>query len=304
MRGMIGLGARGAAVLACAATMMTPVLASDLPPLPALSRQAAGPAWSPADETAHQYRPWRSRRYRGGGGGSGELIGALLVLGGIAAVAVAIDRSQDRRREHTEGEEYPYPEGEPAYDDDDGGDEDRAGYGERARSQADYGGYAQRRSDDRYAAGEGWRRRTAEDRGYARRYDDQGYVEPARPRPRADYGSAGRAPPVAAPAQSQRPVSAPASQSARYAGRSAEQSAYGGGVAPDEDEAAKASVDRNAAVEACTAEAARSGWIEEINDIEMTEGEWRVRGDYRDGSAFTCSVDAKGQARIASASQA
>lgn len=52
------------------------------------------------------------------------------------------------------------------------------------------------------------------------------------------------------------------------------------------------------AVDACSAEAARSGEIDEIFDVEKIDGEWRVKGDYRNGRAFTCSVDGNGKAYV------
>ena len=52
------------------------------------------------------------------------------------------------------------------------------------------------------------------------------------------------------------------------------------------------------AVDACSAEAARAGEIDEIFDVEKIDGEWRVRGDYRNGREFTCSVDGNGRAYV------
>lgn len=52
------------------------------------------------------------------------------------------------------------------------------------------------------------------------------------------------------------------------------------------------------AVDACSAEAARSGQVDEIFDVDKIDGEWRVKGDYRDGREFTCSVDANGRAYV------
>ena len=52
------------------------------------------------------------------------------------------------------------------------------------------------------------------------------------------------------------------------------------------------------AVASCSTEAARSGEIDEIFDVEKIDGEWRVRGDYRNGREFTCSVDGDGRAYV------
>ena len=58
------------------------------------------------------------------------------------------------------------------------------------------------------------------------------------------------------------------------------------------------------AVDACAAEAARTGQIDEIFDVEKIDGEWRVKGDYRNGREFTCSVDANGRATVGEGDQA
>lgn len=58
------------------------------------------------------------------------------------------------------------------------------------------------------------------------------------------------------------------------------------------------------AVDACAAEAARSGQVDEIFDVERIDGEWRVKGDYRNGRTFTCSVDGNGKAYVGADDQA
>ena len=52
------------------------------------------------------------------------------------------------------------------------------------------------------------------------------------------------------------------------------------------------------AVQACSAAAARSGEVDEIFDVEKIDGEWRVKGDYRNGRVFSCSVDGNGKAYV------
>lgn len=52
------------------------------------------------------------------------------------------------------------------------------------------------------------------------------------------------------------------------------------------------------AVDACAAEAGRTGQVDEIFGVERIDGEWRVKGDYRNGRAFTCSVDGNGKAYV------
>ena len=58
------------------------------------------------------------------------------------------------------------------------------------------------------------------------------------------------------------------------------------------------------AIDACAAEAARTGQIDEIFDVEKIDGEWRVKGDYRTGREFTCTVDANGRAYVGEGDQA
>ena len=153
----------------------------------------AGTAWSPADERYEARRHWKRHRHNDGIDG-GDLLGGLLVLGGIAAVAAAIDKSGDEQRARRDGESYP----QRAYD---------------------YRG-------DQVAQSE-WRGR---ERSFA---DEQ---------------------------------------------------------------------DR--AVEACSAEAAGSGQVDEIHAVEWLESEWRVRGDYQGGGGFTCSVDGNGKAYVGMGDQA
>jgi len=64
----------------------------------------------------------------------------------------------------------------------------------------------------------------------------------------------------------------------------------------DRDDARGPGADR--AVDACSAEAARSGQVDEIFDVEKIDGEWRVKGDYRNGREFTCTVDGNGRAYV------
>ena len=56
--------------------------------------------------------------------------------------------------------------------------------------------------------------------------------------------------------------------------------------------------DTDRAVDACSAEAARSGEVDEIFDVAKIDGEWRVKGDYRNGREFTCTVDGNGKAYV------
>lgn len=171
---------------AAAATRSVPIA------IPLSAKPAQAPAWSPADEIFNDRRSRRYRHHRGGIDG-GDVLAGILVIGGIAAIASAADKSRDSRADRRD-----YPR------------------------------------DDR-------------------RYD---YRSDRRER---DYGSGYR----------------------------------GNG---------RGAMDR--AVDACAAEAERGGRVDEIFDVERIDGEWRVRGDYRDGRAFSCSVDGNGRAYVGSGDRA
>jgi len=152
----------------------------------------AATAWSAADERYEARRHWKRHRHNDGIDG-GDLLVGLLVLGGVAAVAGAIDKSGDQQRERRSSGDYP-----------------------------------QRPYDYR---GNDWR-------GDEPRDDDW----------RGQQPSSSRA------------------------------------------------MDR--AVEACSAEAARTGRVDEIYAVDRIDGEWRVRGDYEGGGEFTCTVDSGGRAYV------
>jgi len=197
--------ARAATVLAAATMTLSPVIAATpakpkpKPPITVpialpLSHRPVLQAWTPADDTVYDHRRWRRYRHHDGIDG-GDVIGGLLVLGGIAAVAAAIDKDKQERRDRTQGRDYPY-------------------------------------------RGDSYR-----DRPY-----DYREGEAAR-----DYGRE------------------------RY----------------DQD---PREADR--AVDACSAEAARTGRVDEIFDVQKIDGEWRVKGDFAGGGDFTCTVDANGRAYV------
>ena len=208
MRRVSGPISRCLAAAACAVLISTSALAvpASNPAKPRAARTVpitiplsvmpvTGTAWSPADERYEARRHWKRHRHNDGIDG-GDLLGGLLVLGGIAAVAAAIDKSDDEVRERREGGTYsqrPY-----GYRDD------------QDRSEID-------RRDD-------WREQGGQNRSFADQQDR--------------------------------------------------------------------------AVDACTAEAARSGQIDEIDEVEWVDTSWSVRGDYQGGGAFTCSVDADGRAFV------
>jgi hypothetical protein len=190
---------RATALLAAATMIAPPAYATRTVPItiPLSAKPEPRPAWSPADDTAANHRRWR---HRNRGSTVGNVLTGLLVIGGIAAVAKAIDKDQEkRRRDRTQGRDYPYRDGPYDYRD----------------TETD--------SDDPVA-----------ERDYGR---DE-------PIGRGDSRAADRA------------------------------------------------------VDACTAEAERSGRVDEIFDVDVVAGEWRVQGDYADGREFTCTVDRNGRAYV------
>lgn len=58
------------------------------------------------------------------------------------------------------------------------------------------------------------------------------------------------------------------------------------------------------AVSACSAEAARSGKVDEIFKVDKIDGEWRVKGNYTNGREFSCTVDGNGKAFVGQGYQA
>jgi len=185
------IASRAAAALAAATMVVSPAMATRTVPItvPLSAKPAASSTWTPSDDIFANHR--RNR----GGSTVGNVLTGLLVIGGIAAVAKAIDKDQEkRRRDRTQGRDYPYDE---PYD-----------YRDSERDRRD--------------------------------------------------GSFGR-------------------------GESRE-------------------ADR--AVDACAAEAARTGRVDEILDVARMGDEWRVRGDFDDGRAFSCSVGRDGRAYVGLDSQA
>lgn len=201
MRRIANRISRVAVVVACAALTWTGALAAPVKPtgpktvpitLPLSVAPVAANAWSPADERYEKRRHWKRHRHNDGIDG-GDLLGGLLVLGGIAAIAAAIDKSGDEQRARRDAETYP-------------------------QRPYDYRGEEDARDE--------WR---GQGRSFA--------------------------------------------------------------------------VEQDRAVAACSAEAARSGRVDEIFEVEWLDSEWRVRGDYAGGGAFTCSVDANGRAYVATGDQ-
>ena len=184
-----------ATLLATATMTVSPVAAATrtVPITIPLSAKPVQPsAWNTADQTYNKHR-WGSYRRHHDRIDGGDLLAGILVIGGIAAIASAVDKNKDQRRDRRD-----YPQNDRRYDyRDDGRDRD-------------------------YRGGDPGNGRGAMDR----------------------------------------------------------------------------------AVDACAAEAARTGQVDEIFDVERIDGEWRVKGDYRNGREFTCSVDGNGKAYVGVGDQA
>jgi hypothetical protein len=105
------------AMLAALSLTAIPAQAADLPvPVVPVDAQVA-PSWAPGDEIAaghRRYRHYRHHRHRGIDGG--DILAGILIIGGIAAIASAAEKSRDRypRRDTR----YPEPRrGDYRYDD-------------------------------------------------------------------------------------------------------------------------------------------------------------------------------------------
>lgn len=192
-----------AATMLAGATMIAAPVAAASRTVPVTMPPGARPivplAWVTSADTYRDHR-WERERHRDDGFDGGDLLGVLLIGGGIAAVVAAIGKDkQERRADRTDGRDYP-------------GTQRPYGY----RSGAS-------RDSDRQ-----------QDRAYGR--DNTAG--------RADYGETDRA------------------------------------------------------VRACSAEAARGGEVDEIYDVAKVDGEWRIKGDYRTGREFICTVDGNGKAYV------
>lgn len=118
-RALVGAGTRGViqamskvfklsaapAILAAVSMAAAPALAADLPEAPVSASVEAAPAWSPGDDNAQNHRWYRYRRNRIDGG---DVLAGVLILGGIAAIASAAKKSDDRRyRDRDYSRPYP-----------------------------------------------------------------------------------------------------------------------------------------------------------------------------------------------------
>ncbi|GMM92968.1 hypothetical protein [Qipengyuania sp. MTN3-11] len=107
--------ASGPALLAALSLTATPSAAADIgvsvAPSPMAAR-ALDLGWSPADEVNDGYRRYRHRH---GGVDAGDVIAGVLILGGIAAVASAASRSDERRDDYRYPARYPDARGDARY---------------------------------------------------------------------------------------------------------------------------------------------------------------------------------------------
>ena len=94
--------------LAALSLAATPVQAAELPRSTVPVAAHVTPAWAPGDDTAAKHRRYRHyRHHRNRGIGAGDILAGVLIIGGIAAIANAAEKSRDRypRRETR----YPQP---------------------------------------------------------------------------------------------------------------------------------------------------------------------------------------------------
>lgn len=105
------------AMFAALSLTATPVQAAELPAPSVPPAVHVAPAWAPGDDTAAKHRRYRHyRHHRHRGVGAGDILAGILIIGGIAAIASAAEKSRDRypRRETR----YPQPRrGDYRYDD-------------------------------------------------------------------------------------------------------------------------------------------------------------------------------------------
>ena len=98
------------ALVAALSMASTPASAAEIavptsPPPAAATALDIG--WSPADDVYSGYRRYRYRRNRVD---AGDVLAGVLILGGIAAVADAAKRSEERRERYPEPYPRPYPQ--------------------------------------------------------------------------------------------------------------------------------------------------------------------------------------------------
>ena len=98
--------AGAASLLAAAAMAATPAVAAELPVSVARSSIPAATGWDSAAHNAANHRQYRYRRHRSAD--AGDVIGTVLVLGGIAAIAGAVANSEQNDGYRYRERSYPY----------------------------------------------------------------------------------------------------------------------------------------------------------------------------------------------------
>ena len=84
----------GTGLAAAFALPASSLSAAELPVAPAVTSFETAPAWSPGADDAQRHRHWHHRRNRGVD--AGDVIAGLLIVGGIAAIANAASKNDDR----------------------------------------------------------------------------------------------------------------------------------------------------------------------------------------------------------------
>lgn len=95
--------AHAVAFLVSTSLAATPVLAADLPHLPAPAPQEYVPYKASGDESTDYHRRYRYRRHRVD---AGDVLAGVLIIGGIAAIASAASKNNRDRRYRDRDERY------------------------------------------------------------------------------------------------------------------------------------------------------------------------------------------------------
>lgn len=102
--------AGASALLAAASMAIAPATAAELPAATPLANVAGHSGWDSGSQSAANHRHYRYRRHRGVD--AGDVIGGLLVIGGIAAIASAASNSAREADYRYRDRSYPYRGGD------------------------------------------------------------------------------------------------------------------------------------------------------------------------------------------------
>lgn len=105
--------ASASAIVAAISLVASPVMSAELPQPIYTSGVEAAPVWKPGDDDAQRHRHWRYRRNRGVD--AGDVIAGVLIIGGIAAIANAAAKNNDRRYRDRDWR-YPNEDSRNGYD--------------------------------------------------------------------------------------------------------------------------------------------------------------------------------------------